>query len=124
MNNIKIAVWGIYQGLKEAWHKGYRKVIMESDYAIAVEIINNDRAFKGTTRNIIENCKNIIRMPWEVFVRHIPKEQNRVADALTNMATKQERGARYFQDPPENITRLLREDELGLFGANVTVRAI
>lgn len=117
-------VWGIYQGLQVAWNKGYRRIIIESDCALAVESLTRDKNMNGLARNIIDSCKSLMKRSWEVRVYHVPREHNRVADALAKMATQNDWGFCYLQEPPRNITRLLREDELGLLRARTTVRTI
>lgn len=119
---LEAELWGIYHGFKKAWNSGYRKVIFEVDCAMAMNLIERDNNYDGPGRNLVEMCRTMKDWNWEVWLRHIPREQNKVADMITNEAFTDDAETRVFETATISMQRYLREDEIGMFGASNTAR--
>lgn len=51
---------------------------------------------------------------WETRLRHCYREGNKVADKLANLGVGQEERLLFFDNPPRELTSLLREDFEGV----------
>lgn len=109
-------VWGIYYGLKLAWEKGFRSIIIESDSRRVVDWLTNNNGHvrtRGVIANIITRCKDMMQRDWVIKVSHIFREHNRVADQLAKKAFIYERGLRAFDHLPSDIREWLELDAKG-----------
>lgn len=70
----------ILEGLFLAWDKGY-KVEVECDNALLVELLRSGGAMSN---NLVEVrlIHQVFRRNWEVYLCHVPRKINEVADAM------------------------------------------
>lgn len=81
--------WGVFYGMKLAWEKGYKKVIIESDSEKVVGWIakeDNRKRIRGPIENIIDKCKEMTKQDWDVRISCVYREHNRTADCLARQA--------------------------------------
>lgn len=95
---------------------------LETDCAKTISLVHGREGYQGQAQNLVELCRNLLDREWEVKMSHIPREQNKVADALTKLRRYQNEDFMWFDEPPREIEKLLRVDELGLLGSSNTVR--
>nr|GMC97865.1 putative RNA-directed DNA polymerase [Ipomoea batatas] len=108
--------WAVLKGLKIAWERGFRKVMVETDANNIVEALNMPNSgsnYRGLLANIIQDCKQWLMKPWDITVTHIFREQNRVADVLAKRALSYDLGLLIFHQPVPEVVLSLEEDVLG-----------
>lgn len=95
--------WGIYYGLKLAWDKGLRKVILECDSKRLVDWLTKDGSrdeIRGPIANLVNRCKTMMGQDREVRMTHVFREQNRVVDHMAKKVSNYDRGLQVFDIPP------------------------
>lgn len=105
------AVW---EALKWAWDKSWRKIVINSDSKKSIEWINGDYPLQGRLRHLIRDCKRLIAKDWEVRICHVYREQNEVADCLAREATMRTVQWKEELRPPKKISALLNDEARGV----------
>ncbi|KAK4254550.1 hypothetical protein QN277_009918 [Acacia crassicarpa] len=73
--------WAIAKGLNLAWELGCRRVILESDAKVLIDSLLVDSSAEDGDL-IIWLIGQLLRRDWKIKLRHIPRERNKMADAL------------------------------------------
>ncbi|KAK4284117.1 hypothetical protein QN277_000990 [Acacia crassicarpa] len=75
--------WAIWEGLNLAWDLGFKKIVLESD---AQELVLRllDRNFNSGSFLAVQ-IQDLMLRDWSISPRHIPRECNRIADALAKL---------------------------------------
>ncbi|RAL52669.1 hypothetical protein DM860_007437 [Cuscuta australis] len=107
--------WAVLQGLKWAWKKGLRKLIVQCDSLECVEWIHGRHTTRGPAREVIEACQSWMGRDWNVTICHILRGQNKVADLLARMGKNRALIWRELEFPPNGARQLLEEDKLGYY---------
>lgn len=113
VGDLTAEILAILYGLKLAWRKWYRSVVLKSDSAEAVNMIIGRGRANVQDKRLIQDCKDLIAQSWSVRVEHISREDNQAADWVAKWAADQ--GVSVFKliwSPPD-FTILLEEDEHG-----------
>ncbi|BFG28792.1 hypothetical protein CerSpe_150660 [Prunus speciosa] len=111
---LEVELWGIYLGLKIAWDIGCSAVVLESDSAIAVHLLNKNVEDLHPLAAMLWGCQDYINKNWVCSIHHVYRECNMVADRLAELGSCLELGLSTFHDPPDSIRSLLSEDLLGV----------
>ena len=109
-------LWAIYVGLQLTWEKRFRKIILETNSKVVVEIINGDIVGVDRNYNLVMQIKDMLGRDWEVRLFHVYKEINCVADWLANFVLTRDlidRGLNIITDPPAGVYTLLYYDLIG-----------
>lgn len=113
--NLNIAeLLALFFGLKLAWRKGYRRIILELDSVTAVNLILGNEVSNEGDRVIVDSCKELLSRQREVKVEHVLKEANKVVDWLANWAMSLGFEERELLQPPLEMSTLLEEDAFGI----------
>ncbi|KAF7802938.1 ribonuclease H [Senna tora] len=89
--NAQLAeIWGIYFGLKTAWEKGFKKVVIELYSIKALRLIQGLEESCLTWRNLIQSTKYMLDKEWHVTFNYVFREGNCVADSLAHRASHHE----------------------------------
>lgn len=96
-----------------AWDWGYRKVCLELDSKLVVRWLNTEEVPRSAVANLIIRCKLFMERQWEVQLKHVFRESNRVADCLANEGIKLVRGLLVFNTPPSCVEDFLFSDVAG-----------
>ncbi|XVE56819.1 hypothetical protein DITRI_Ditri04bG0041400 [Diplodiscus trichospermus] len=103
-------LWAIFLGLKFAWDRGNRKVLLESDSAAAVEILKKAPSFQNSNRALIESCSALINGDWDCKVCPIRREENLCANWLAAHVEGCQMGLSIIYSPPLELIPLLEDD--------------
>ena len=112
-SSVTAELWAIHVGLHMTWDRGFRKVVLESDSRVVVEIIKGDTMRVDRNYNLIMQIRGLMGREWEVKMIHVYREANFVADWLANFGLTRyvlERGANIITDPPSGLYSLLYYD--------------
>lgn len=114
--------WVILEGLRFAWRKGIYCLEVQSDAKKVVIWINNEMALNGPASGVIQECKSMMEKDWEVTIKHVYCEQNRVANKLAKMGTHLRTGWRQLENPQGRWSRVFMKINVVLLGQGVSRR--
>ncbi|CAN1165503.1 Putative ribonuclease H protein At1g65750 [Linum perenne] len=76
---------GILDGMKLAWNQGVLNLMIQTDSACAVQLLQNTRNFDHQHASLILQFEELFRRDWEVKIQHVYREGNFLADHLSNI---------------------------------------
>ncbi|KAE8704090.1 hypothetical protein F3Y22_tig00110461pilonHSYRG00088 [Hibiscus syriacus] len=109
---LQTELWGMLIGLKLAWDHGFRCVLLQSDCLMAVRLINDDSTSVEHS-SLIRSIGRLRRQHWTTRVEWIPRQANKVADALSKIRHADDNELTLFSNPPVAILSLLSRDSQG-----------
>lgn len=110
---LQAELWGIFIGLKLAADLCIKKLEVESDSAVAVNLINSVDHDLHPMATIIGNCRFLMQLFDSCHLSHIHRERNAVADIMAKDSLSQQRGTLFFDSPPAHIAQTAFEDITG-----------
>ncbi|KAL6579508.1 hypothetical protein OROMI_009724 [Orobanche minor] len=75
----------IRQGLELAGRKRLSKVVIESDSEVIIKLIMSRNTSDHPLHNLLEDCRALMRRPWELELKHTKRGGNRCADFLAKL---------------------------------------
>jgi ribonuclease HI len=107
-------LWGIYEGLKLAYHKGVKNLELRTDSAVLANSLQDRK--KGSVMGcvLMRKIRTLLDGPWEIRIIHVYREANRCADMLANMGSEGTSGIVYFANPPSRVVQLVDDDVRGV----------
>ncbi|CAL2248695.1 unnamed protein product [Prunus armeniaca] len=84
---LEAELWGIYLGLKLAWDIGCSAVVLESDSATAVHLLNKNVEDLHHLATMLWGCKDYINKNWICSIHHVYRECNMVANKLAELGS-------------------------------------
>ena len=115
-SSVTAELWAIYVGLQFTWEKGFRKVVLESDSSVVVEIIMRDKMSMNRNYNLIMQIKGLLGRDWEVKTLHVYREANCVAVWLANYGLTRDlvdKESDVLTEPPAGLYTLSYYDLIG-----------
>ncbi|MBA0802531.1 hypothetical protein Gohar_012814, partial [Gossypium harknessii] len=64
----------------------------------------------GPKSSLIRRIQQILTFEEKWSLNYVPRESNRVADALAKMALMRDEALHMFEEPPLEIKKILKED--------------
>ena len=109
---ITAELWSIWYGLRLAWEKGQKSVILECECAEAVDqVLHPDE--NNEMYDLIVLIRQIMAEAWDQCdIVHIPDSANLPAAALANRAIQGPGGLEDLLEPPTCVRRLLHADKM------------
>ncbi|MBA0670984.1 hypothetical protein Goklo_029171 [Gossypium klotzschianum] len=106
---FKVETRAMLEGLFLAWDKGFRKVKVECENALLVELLLFG---EGASSSLVELqlLHQALRRKWKIRIRHIPITLNGVVDHMTKCADTCSSLIRLFRAPPASVMNLLGID--------------
>ncbi|CAN1120234.1 Putative ribonuclease H protein At1g65750, partial [Linum perenne] len=111
---VRAEMWGVVEGLMLAWDKGIRKLKLQSDSTLAVQLLSNMDQAKHQHSNLIRRFQELMSRQWEVSIEHIYCEVNFAADFLANSGHELELDTSFFPLPCNGLVDWLRYDLVGV----------
>lgn len=106
--------WAVLEGLEFAWSRGIQYLEIQTDAQKVADRINKESKLQRPIHDIIHKCKDFINRDWEVTIKHVYREQNRVADKLAETTTYQRYAWRNLERSLEGVRQLIFEDKWGV----------
>ncbi|KAF7823498.1 putative reverse transcriptase [Senna tora] len=103
-------MWGIFHGLELAWNLGHRRVIVEADSLVVVNMMKQGCSASHPCSPLVQRAHTWINRDWHIWIQHSFREGNRVVDRLAAEGHKLPIGVHILVDPPDFIVDLLLED--------------
>ncbi|KAK4270818.1 hypothetical protein QN277_019587 [Acacia crassicarpa] len=100
--------WAIFEGMRLAWELGFRKAIVESDSLELIARITDGNF--GTASLLGVQIRDFISKDWQIIFEHIPRELNRVADALAKQGIS---SSVILENCPVHLRSWVNQESLG-----------
>jgi ribonuclease HI len=107
-------LWGIYEGLKLAHHKGVKKLELRTDSAVLANSLQDRKQGSVMGCVLMRKIRTLMDGPWEIRIIHVYREANRCADMLANMGSEGTSGIVNFANPPSRVVQLVDDDVWGV----------
>ncbi|CAI0410259.1 unnamed protein product [Linum tenue] len=111
---VTAEVRAIRDGLSLAQLLGYKKVEVESDSQVAVQLICQLDTENHPLDNLLRECRQLLKNNGEYTINHIFREANVVADAMAKKGHAMFGGEELFSSPPTDIVHLVEGDIAGI----------
>ncbi|CAN1346572.1 Putative ribonuclease H protein At1g65750, partial [Linum perenne] len=93
---MRVELRGIVEGTQLAWDKGIRKLRIQSDSRVAVELLSNPSEGNNQHANLIQQFHELSSRDWQISIQHIYCEANFAADFLANFGHELNIGLHVF----------------------------
>ncbi|MCH87362.1 ribonuclease H protein [Trifolium medium] len=100
-------LWGVFEGLKIARARGFRKIELQVDSQVVVNTLATDRSGSSDGWTLVHNIKRLLELDWEVSILH---EANSVADALANLACLSDGDMVVYESCPPQVRNCFHAD--------------
>ena len=117
---IEAEVWGIYIGLMMAAELQIKKLLVESDSAIAVKLLNVADISMHPLATIIGNCHSLMQLFESCLISHVHRERNNIVDAMAKHGLGLPRGTTMFCSPPPQFAGMVYDDIAGAGRSRLT----
>ncbi|KAK9136201.1 hypothetical protein Syun_015531 [Stephania yunnanensis] len=108
-------LWAIREGLKLAWQRGFRKILLESDSQTAIQFLTSEIGDSNPLAPLVNECLDLLELDWWVRPQHVLREGNRAADHLANMGAALDNLDILVLDvPPPSLGSILTADVSGV----------
>ena len=110
---MEAELWGLYQGLKIAWERGFRLLQVEVDNLGVTQLLNSSEANRSGISSLLWGIKDLLNRDRQISVKHVYREANCAAHFLAGMALNLPLGCHIFHSPPMGVHSVLFNDGLG-----------
>ncbi|MBA0636872.1 hypothetical protein Godav_005412 [Gossypium davidsonii] len=97
---------GVTRKSKGKWILGYNRFLGKCSVAVA----ELESKLGGPKNSLIRRIQQILAFEEKWSLIYVPRETNRAADALEKMALLSDESLHMFEDPPLEITEILKDD--------------
>ncbi|MFQ6624568.1 hypothetical protein Gotur_003309 [Gossypium turneri] len=108
---FEVEVWAILDGILILLNKGYKQIIIMTDN-LEVEQILNDMDLEDSGITVLRRTLRILHSEGEWRIKHIPRNQNLVADRLAKLSLSWKSSLQVIDEAPRDILDLLQEDKI------------
>jgi ribonuclease HI len=102
---IHTEMWGnMYLGLDLAHQQGIRKLHVESDSKVLIDMVTKKKNFNGNIPTLVRRIRQLLQLNWQVHLSHTWREGNRSADWLANFSyTLSSFNVHFLESPPREL---------------------
>jgi hypothetical protein len=111
---LQAEAWGLFSGLQMAKDLGLSHVVVETDSAVLVNLLNSPELDFHPLGTLLLNCKHIMNWFVSCSLSHIYRERNMVADGLAKRSVDQDLGICMVPSAPDFIIPALLDDIAGV----------
>ncbi|XP_028083701.1 uncharacterized protein LOC114284948 [Camellia sinensis] len=104
--SLEVELWALYKGLTVLLQKGINNVLIETDAAQVVQLMEDPIASNCPFKNLVEDA-NILLNGCECTIQHIWKQGNLCADALAKLGANQPEEMLVVNEPPAELRSYL-----------------
>jgi ribonuclease HI len=108
-------LWGILSALQLVTEIGYRKVILESDSAVTIDLIMKGCPDNHPCATIVSFINRLKMQEWEVTFQHTYRLANQVANWFAGHALYLPTDMHVFNSPLPGCTSLLWQNCAGIY---------
>ena len=107
-------VWGAWHALHIAWERGCKKVILELDSTVVIQLIANGTKTINAANKLVKDIRKMFELDWEVHLQHVLLEGKRAADTLANIGILLPLGLHKFEVAPKDVHKIVLQDVMGV----------
>ena len=89
---IEAEIWALVHGLRMAWEKGIRRLVVEMDSMLVHAWVTNKNPKHRRHATLLKGSADFLSRDWNVQVHHIHREWNQAADYLANLSMGRQNG--------------------------------
>lgn len=112
-NNTMVELWGIREALCQAWNKGHRWVLLQTDSLLATKWLNACVDYPIEFSNLEMENKWLFNQEWEAHVEHVWREANNCVDLLAKRGVSQSEKEILYDTCPIFFWKCLYQDFMG-----------
>ncbi|KAE8735159.1 hypothetical protein F3Y22_tig00000452pilonHSYRG00148 [Hibiscus syriacus] len=109
---VEAELWGSHEGLSHAWNLGERQVMLKTDCLEAVRMLQESYK-RASIITFLDCVKGLLHRDWNVVLKHIHRDANKVADTLAKLATTRGKVHMVFTTPPMEVINLVQQEAAG-----------
>ncbi|KAE8726832.1 hypothetical protein F3Y22_tig00005974pilonHSYRG00037 [Hibiscus syriacus] len=109
---VEVELWGIHEGLFHAWNLGERQVMAETDCLEAARMLQESYR-RASIITLLDCVKALTHRDWNVVLKYIHRNANKVADTLAKLATARGEVHMVFTTPPMEVVDLVQQEVAG-----------
>ncbi|KAF7805280.1 non-LTR retroelement reverse transcriptase-like [Senna tora] len=113
-NSNLAEAWAVLTGLKMAWDMKIDRIHVEADSLNIVNMIKDGVDVAHPLGVIVDKIREFCAKDWAVYIDHVFRESNRVANALANWAQVLPTGFNMYDRTPLCCNPIIREDAGGV----------
>ncbi|KAJ1383120.1 Ribonuclease H domain [Sesbania bispinosa] len=103
----------VLEGLRFAWEKGWRKIVLESDAQEVVHVLQGITSLGCHNHfELIKEVFNLLQREWVVQLQHIYRDANKLADCLARKGSHSLAQVQWWDDPSPDVATFLLSDSL------------
>lgn len=88
--------WALFKSLQISWKRDFKKVVVEIDSMIVLQLLNMDIGDEHLCFSLIYQCKQVLVRDYVVRLQHVYKGGNGIVDWLSNYAFHLDLGFHIF----------------------------
>lgn len=113
-NVLWVELWAIFSVISLAWDRNLRRVIIESNSLVVVNLIYGGCFILHPYASLVNQIRAWLHREWEVTCVHVRREANQVADCLAEMTLELPFGLHLLELCPPRCSSLLLSDVAGV----------
>ncbi|KAF7842222.1 reverse transcriptase [Senna tora] len=107
---IRTELRGIVDGLEMLWEKDFRKVMIECDSEVALELVSNGVVDTHPCSALVQRVRSLIDRHWDTELVHVFREANQAADFMAKLSHSLAEGFLVFDSPHVGLRSILAAD--------------
>ncbi|KAF7840571.1 putative ribonuclease H protein At1g65750 family [Senna tora] len=107
---LEAELWGLLKGLEMAWDYGCKKVHIEMDSVMALNVASGTCSSPSLMASFADRIREFLKLEWEVRFTHAFREGNKAADLLAKEGLSRSLGACVLALPPRFLSTALLDD--------------
>ncbi|KAE8729046.1 hypothetical protein F3Y22_tig00004004pilonHSYRG00047 [Hibiscus syriacus] len=107
--SFEAELWGIHEGLSHAWNLGERLITVETDSLEDVRMLKKNTK-RGSIFTLIDCVNELINRDWNVVLKHISWNANKVADRLAKIVATRGEARIVFSTPPLEVIDIVQRE--------------
>jgi ribonuclease HI len=107
-------LWGVLEGIGMARRMNFSRVEVRIDSKEVVNDIMHHNSSRMCGKALVDKICQMLKMDWDVVVKHTYREANRLADALAKHSFSVKDEVCFFQDCPQFCKHQLDADVKGI----------
>jgi ribonuclease HI len=106
-------LWGVYEGLRQVYRLGFRKVELNIDSEAVVRVLKRGSSSSSSGCSLLKRIWKLLEEDWLVEISHTYREANKCADALANIGCSLVSNCVFYDRCPAQIMDMYEFDLLG-----------
>ncbi|KAL6534729.1 hypothetical protein OROGR_013404 [Orobanche gracilis] len=102
------------EGLKLSSERQHQKIEVEVDSEVVFKWVQLEDTADHPYAALLKDCRDLLRLPWEIVLRHTKRGGNQCADGLAKLGHNLTGGLHIWETPPVGIVDRLKSEAMEL----------